>query len=275
MKTIITLLGGLAISAGFMAAEPFNVVTYNIRLAASSDKGTRAWDARKETVARYLKESKAEIFGLQEALHHQLVFIDQAMPDFQFVGVGRDDGKKKGEYSPLFYNSKKWTPDPKEQGTFWLSETPAVPGSMSWGNQIPRVCSWARLVSTGGKGLYLFNCHWDHKSQPSREKAAELILARITKRKHAEEPVILMGDLNAMTNNPAIKALLETEILLDPGGEEQHLSFNLWKPGLVSGLRIDHIFITAGFQVGKLEVESNGDPVGADHHPVILRDVKF
>jgi len=275
MKMILSLLGGLALSAGLTAAEPFNLVTYNIRFAASGDKGTRSWDARKATVVKYLEESKAEIFGLQEALEHQLVFIDAAMSDFQFMGVGRDDGKKKGEYSPIFYHSKKWTPDPKEQGTFWLSETPSVPGSMSWGNQIPRVCSWARFVSTDGKALYVYNTHWDHQSQPSREKAAELILARIVKRTHSEEPVILMGDFNAMTNNPAIKTLLKSGILRDPGGAEQHLSFNLWKPELVSGLRIDHLFTTAGVKAGKLEVEANGDPVGADHHPVILRDVKF
>ncbi|YCM45530.1 endonuclease/exonuclease/phosphatase family protein [Verrucomicrobiaceae bacterium 227] len=275
MKKIISLIGGLALSAGLAAAEPFNLVSYNIRFAASSDQGTRAWDARKGRVAKYLKESKAEIFGLQEALNHQLAFIDQAMPDFKFIGVGRDDGKKKGEYSPVFFDSKKWTPDSKEQGTFWLSDTPEVPGSMSWGNEIPRVCSWARFVSAEGKGLYVYNSHWDHRSQPSREKAAELILARIAKRRHAEEPVVLMGDFNATTKNPAIKTLLKSGLLRDTGGVEQHLSFNLWKPGLVSGLRIDHIFTTESVKAAKLEVISNGDPVGADHHPIILRGVKF
>lgn len=275
MKKIFSLVGGLLLSVGISAAEPLNLVTYNIRLATSSDKGTRAWDARKATVVKYLKESKAGIFGLQEALHHQLVFVDEEIPEFQFVGVGRDDGKTKGEYSPIFYEVKKWTPDPKEQGTFWLSDSPLKPGSMSWGNEIPRICSWARFVSAEGKGLYVYNTHWDHRSQPSREKAAKLIMATIAKRVHVEEPVVLMGDFNAMDDNPAIKTLLDSGVLRDPGAGEQHLSFNLWKPDLVSGLRIDHIFTTAGLSAGKLEVQSNGDPVGADHHPVILRDVKF
>ena len=275
MKKIFSLLGGLVLSTGLASAESFNLVTYNIRYAASGDRGTQSWDARKATVVKYLKESKAEIFGLQEALNHQLAFVDEALPDFRFVGVGRDDGKKKGEYSPIFYDSKKWTPDAKEQGTFWLSDSPSVPGSKSWGNQIPRVCSWARFVQADGKALYVFNTHWDHQSQPSREKAAEFILERIAKRAHPDEPVVLMGDFNAMTNNPAIKALLNPKVLRDPGGEDQHLSFNHWKPGLVAGLRIDHIFTTEGVTATKLEVESNGDPVGADHHPVILREVKF
>lgn len=275
MKTIFSLVGGLLLSVGLSAAEPFNLVTYNIRLATSSDQGTRAWDARKATVVKYLKDSKVGIFGLQEALHHQLIFVDEAMSEFRFVGVGRDDGKTKGEYSPIFYEVKKWTPDPKEQGTFWLSDSPLKPGSMSWGNEIPRICSWARFVSAEGKGLYVYNTHWDHRSQPSREKAAELILATIAKRAHPEEPVVLMGDFNAMTNNPAIKTILNSGVFRDPGVGEQHLSFNLWKPDLVSGLRIDHIFTTSGVSAGKLEVQSNGDPVGADHHPVILREVKF
>lgn len=275
MKFIATLMGCLALSAVARAGEPSVIVSYNIRMATTGDQGTRAWDARKDQATKYLEESKCDIFGLQEVLHRQLVDVQKALPKFRHIGVGRDDGKEAGEYSPLFYDPEKWTPDAKEQGTFWLSDTPDVPGSTSWGNDIPRVCSWARLVNGEGKGIYVFNTHWDHISQPSREKAADLILKKIAARTHSEEPVVAMGDFNANTENPAIKELLASKKLIDHGGPEQQLSFNLWKPGLVTGLRIDHILTSPGVQAKEFAVESNGDPVGSDHHPIILRGVTF
>ena len=275
MKLITVLVGWLSLTALAAGEDSLNLVSYNIRYAASGDGGARAWTKRQPQVVRYLAESKASIFGLQEALHHQLVAVDEKMPDFKFIGAGRDDGKSKGEFSPIFYDAKKWTPDEKEQGTFWYSDTPEVPGSTSWGNTLPRICTWARFLDADGRALYVYNTHWDHQSQPSREKSAEAVLEKIASRAHKDEPFVLMGDFNATTENAAIKTLLKSGVLRDSGGEEQNTSFNLWKPGLRPGLRIDHIFVSDGLKAGKLEVESNGDPVGSDHHPVILREVKL
>ena len=276
MKIIVALLGSLAISSLGFAGESSNLVSYNIRFAAKTDLGTRAWDARKEQVATYLSESKCDIFGLQEVLQHQLLHVQKALPEYRYIGVGREDGKTKGEYCPLFYDLAKWTADTDEQGTFWLSETPDIPGSTSWGNEIPRVCSWARLVNKEGKGIYVYNNHFDHQSQNSREKSAVLMLKKIKERKHLKEPVVVMGDLNAYTTNPAIKTLLEPGDFIDHGGAKQMSTSSRWLPALVPGMRIDHIFTSPGVKVKEFKVESNGDPVaGSDHHPVILRGVAF
>lgn len=270
------LLSAVLVWATCMAsAGPFDLVTYNIRYASKGDRGTRSWDARKETTIKYLTESGAGIFGLQEVLHSQLQDVAKAIPGFKYVGVGRDNGLTKGEYSPIFYDPQRWVLDEKDHGTFWLSETPEVPGSKSWGNQITRICTWARLVGKDGQPLYVYNTHWDHQSQPAREQSARLILEMISRRAQKDEPFVLMGDLNATTDNKAVKTLLSSGILVHSGSGKQSLSTNRWKAGLVPGLRIDHIFVSKGIKVGSLKAESNGDPVGSDHHPVILRGLEL
>jgi endonuclease/exonuclease/phosphatase family metal-dependent hydrolase len=246
------------------------VVTYNIRQDTGGDRGERDWSKRSPRVADFLKKGGFSVVGLQEAKHNQVQDIRKGLPTFVQVGVGRDDGKTRGEYSPILFDPEVWRADASEQGTFWLSDTPEKPGSMTWGNRVTRICSWVRLTGKNDKSIYVYNTHWDHQSQPSREKAAELILERIAARKHSGEPVVLMGDFNATTTNPAIKALLKSGDLIDYGREKQKQTFNLWKPGLNDGLRIDHVFTSPSIKKGKLEVLAAGDPVDSDHNPVIL-----
>lgn len=253
-----------------LAAGEIKLVTYNIRQDTGGDRGVRDWSKRAPGVVAFLKAGGFSIVGLQEARHNQVEDIQKGLEKFVRLGVGRDDGKQAGEYSPIFYDPALWKPDPKEQGTFWLSDTPAKPGSMTWGNRVTRICTWVRLRDEKGRGLYVFNTHWDHQSQNSREKAARLILARIKARAHPDEPVVLMGDFNATIDNPAVETLLDSGVLVDPGADEQKLTFNYWKPGLREGLRIDHLFVSPALDEGKLKVLSDGDPVNSDHHPVTL-----
>lgn len=266
----LAALSGLIFFASPASADDLKVVTYNIRQDTGGDRGARDWSRRAPGVVTFLKEGDFSLIGLQEVKHNQLRDLEKGLPGYTRLGVGRADGKKGGEYSPVFYRSNQWKADAEKKGTFWLSDTPEKPGSMTWGNQITRICTWVRLIDRHGRGLYLFNTHWDHQSQPSREKAAVLILERIKARKHPGEPVILMGDFNANTQNPAIKTLLASGLMVDPGGEDQKLTFNFWKPGLRDGLRIDHVFNSRDWPGGQLEVVSDGDPVHSDHHPVIL-----
>jgi len=252
-----------------MAGE-LKVTSYNIRLDARSDTGFRNWPERSTGVVAFLKEGEFSVIGLQEVLHNQLVDVQKGLPKFKQIGVGRDDGKKAGEYSAIFYDPAIWTADAKEQGTFWLSDTPEIAGSKSWGNNVVRICTWARLTGKDGKGLYVFNTHFDHQSQPSREKAAELILKRVKSRKHGKEPVILMGDFNATTSNPAIVTFLKSDQFIDHAEGEQKLTYNFWKTGLKEGLRIDHIFTSPSIKEAEFKVLSDGDPPHSDHHPVVL-----
>lgn len=266
----------LMLSCLWAGEAPLNVITYNIRNDNAGDKGPRNWPERKGEVAAYLLGHKASIIGLQEVKHRQLLDMDKALPDHSYVGVGRDDGKTAGEYSPIFYDRRVWKVDPKEHGTYWLSDTPEVVATRTWGNGHNRICTWARLIGIKGpeKGtaIYVYNTHWDHRSQPSRVKSGALMLKRIKTRSHQDDPYILMGDLNATTENPAVTQLLESGLLIDHG-KTQMKSSSHWKAELVPGLRIDHVFTSPSIKQATLEVESNGDAehhAGSDHHPVRL-----
>jgi len=251
-------------------ANKVKVTSYNIRLDTKSDREFRDWSKRRAGVVDFLKAGGFSVIGLQEALHNQLEDVRKGLPDFEQLGVGRSDGKKGGEYSPILFDPGVWRVDLEEQGTFWLSDTPEKAGSKSWGNQVVRICTWARLIGRNGKAIYIFNTHFDHQSQPSREKSAELILQRIKARKHGGDPVILMGDFNATTKNPAIQTFLNSDLLIDHGDADQKLTFNHWKAGMKKGLRIDHIFTSPSIQKAKFEVMADGDPPHSDHHPVVL-----
>jgi endonuclease/exonuclease/phosphatase family metal-dependent hydrolase len=181
-----------------------NVMSFNIRYG-DADDGENSWPNRKGMVCRLIGEEKPDVLGLQEALHYQIDTILQANPEYAFIGVGREDGRKKGEFSPILYRKDMFTP--ADSGTFWLSDTPSVPGSITWGNACTRICTWARLLDRRGRGFYVYNLHLDHVSQPSREKSVIQITELIASREHPEEMFIMMGDFNAGEDNPVIEYL--------------------------------------------------------------------
>jgi len=146
------------------------------------------------------------VLGLQEALRSQLDDIARALPWYGEVGVGRNDGVRAGEYAAILYDRHRLTL--LAEGWFWLSDTPEVPASMTWGNRYPRIATWARLVDrTTGHAFIVFNTHWDHESQVAREHSARLLLDRIGARPVPDDPVLLIGDLNCGDDNPAFAAL--------------------------------------------------------------------
>jgi endonuclease/exonuclease/phosphatase family metal-dependent hydrolase len=183
------------------------VMSFNIRYGTASD-GDNAWSLRRDLAFRVVREFAPEVLGVQEALRFQLDEIAQELPGYVVIGVGRDDGIEQGEYSAILYDRQRF--ELLIHGTFWLSDTPEVPGSMSWGNRITRIATWARFRDRAADAstFYVFNTHWDHESQPSRERSAALILERIRARSHPDDPVLLMGDFNAGEDNPAFRALL-------------------------------------------------------------------
>jgi len=260
----------LVLSSALALAGELRVASYNIRFDAKNDRGAKDWSQRMPGVVKFMTERRYSIIGLQEVLVNQLEDLKKGNPKLKQLGVGRDDGKTMGEYAPLFYDPEVWTADEEEQGTFWLSETPESPRSKSWGNAITRICTWARMIGKDGNALYVFNTHWDHKSENFREKAALLILARMKARENSNEPVILMGDFNTSTKSVAIQSFLTEGLLVDHGGEDQKLSFNRWEPGLKAGARIDHIFTSPSIKKAQFMVLADGDPVNSDHHPVEL-----
>ena len=267
------LLAATLIATANEGGSSLELVTFNIRYLKQDEKKPNHWDQRKQLVTDAIKEFDADILGLQEVLHQQLQDITADLPGYTAFGVGRDDGKTRGEYSPILFRSNRFQRDKQESGTFWLSDTPTRAGSKSWGNKLPRICTWARLTDTQSKtSFYVFNTHWDHQSQKSRLRAAKLILQQIEKRKHQKEPVILLGDFNAARDNPALqhltKKLADTFTTANPDTREIG-TFHHFK-GLTTGRQIDHILTSSDIPVTSakiLQFQREGR-YPSDHFPV-------
>ncbi len=185
--------------------ETVRVLTFNLRYLNNSDKGAKAWTERRDAVAEVIKKDASDFIGVQEALRVMLDDVKARVPGYGELGVGREDGKQKGEYSAILYREAAW--EVSASGTFWLSDTPEVVASSTWGNKVTRICTWGRFKhKASGKELFVFNAHFDHQSQPSREKSAALVLQRIRDR-GSNAPVIVTGDLNATPENAAVTVL--------------------------------------------------------------------
>ena len=214
MKNLGVLLVGtvLALSLQPVHAESVRVMSFNIRYGNAPD-GENAWPKRKKLVAKVVKDEQPDLLGLQEALRDQIDYLVDESGEYDKVGVGRErDGG--GEYSAILYRRSRF--DLSDAGTFWLSDTPETPGSKTWGNTLPRICTWARLLDrTSGRRFVMINTHWDHQSQPARLASGELMAKRIEELSAAGEPVIVTGDFNAAPNNPAFEGLLERASVQD------------------------------------------------------------
>jgi endonuclease/exonuclease/phosphatase family metal-dependent hydrolase len=249
------------------------VLTYNIRYDNPGD-GEDAWPKRRDFLAAQLRFHAPNIFGIQEGLHRQLEYLDEQLPAYARVGVGRDDGKQGGEYSALYFLKKRF--GLLDSGTFWLSETPDTV-SKGWDAALPRVCTFAHLHdSLSGKKLWVFNTHFDHIGKEARRRSAELILLKIKEKNTAGEPVVLMGDFNAEPNEAPIAVL--TRDLRDArfvseeppfGPEGTFNAFNFHDP---VKRRIDYIFLNEkGLKVKKHAVlsDSRDCHYPSDHLPVM------
>lgn len=270
-------------------ALELNLMSFNIRYENPEDLYTRSWRQRVVGAVHMIQREKPDIIGVQEALHGQAADLWASLPEYEFSGVGRDDGRRAGEYSGIFYRMDRFRPDADDQGTFWLSDTPSVPGSHTWGNEIPRVAAWIRLVDLATmKGFYVFNTHWDHRNQPSRERAALLIANRIDARKHGSEPVVLLGDFNSIESNPGIaylagkgstlagqrqswsNGLVDTWQTLH-AAEKNRRTLHFWSDSREGNVKVDHILVSRGATVARAEIISSDKPAVSDHFPVTAR----
>lgn len=207
---LLTVLGLVACSSPApnapAAREPgaVRVMSFNIRYGTASD-GDHAWPKRRDLVLGLVNEKPYDIIGVQEALRFQIDEILASNPDLASIGVGRDDGKEKGEHSSILYRKSRLTPDAANQGTVWLSDTPGVAGSKHWGNGITRVFTFARFTYEGG-AFWVYNTHFDHQSEPSRQRSAEAIAAHMA-RHTGRERVLVTGDFNCDERSRAIRYL--------------------------------------------------------------------
>jgi endonuclease/exonuclease/phosphatase family metal-dependent hydrolase len=263
------------------AREPLTVMSFNIRYGTAKD-GENAWTARRTMLFDVLREQRADLVGLQEALDEQIAEIATAVPGYATVGVGRDDARNSGEFSAILFRQDRFRV--AEAGTFWFSDTPSVPASKSWGNNITRICTWARFTDRDGRAFWHFNVHLDHQSQPSRERSTELLRQRVESRAFPTEPVIITGDFNVGEANPAIVTLtgglkregsppfLDTFRVRYP--EEREVgTFTGFKFGATTGEKIDYVLVQPGTDVMHAEIvrTSRDNRYPSDHFPVVAR----
>jgi len=265
------------------AAGALRIMTFNIRMSTPAD-GPNAWPLRKDIAAGTISFHRPHIVGLQEVLVSQLRDLESLLPEYAWVGVGRDDGKEAGEYNPIFFLKDRFRL--LGSSTFWLSEHPDKPGLKGWDAACPRVVTWARLrdIWTGAV-LVAFNTHFDHMGETARRESAALVLSAMRKIA-AGAPVVLTGDFNCTREAPAYRTLVgsggETPFLRDardassrpPYGPPS--SFNGFSADAAAGLPIDHIFVGTSFVVLRSAVLP-GTWAGrfvSDHNPV-LAEVRF
>jgi endonuclease/exonuclease/phosphatase family metal-dependent hydrolase len=239
------LLAVLAAASPVHAQAPIRAMSYNIRYGTAPD-GEHVWQNRRALVISLIRDHAPHILGVQEALRGQLDELAPALPHHRELGVGRDDGRTAGEYTAVFIDTVRFVV--VDHGTFWFSDTPDVPGSTSWGNRITRIATWVRLADrAAGDTIRVYNLHWDHESQPSREKSAQLLLQRITSDASPSDLLLVLGDFNADEQNPAFHAVISDDRvtlrdafrLIDPDARIVG-TYNAFRGDSTGGM-IDHV----------------------------------
>jgi endonuclease/exonuclease/phosphatase family metal-dependent hydrolase len=278
-----TLFAGILLIAGFFACfsviyaqkTSISVLSYNIRFA-NPDDAPNTWQMRKENVFSLIRDVSPDVFGLQEALHEQVTDMEKAFPNYTRIGVGRDDGKESGEYSPVFYNSGKF--DLLSSGTFWLSQTPGVAGSRGWDAACNRVVTWVKLKELkSGKIVFAFCTHFDHMGEIARRNSAKLLLHAVDSLS-GNEPAIVIGDFNSTPDSEPYKLItnqsdpikLTDSRTLCTNSKGPDFTYTGFKVGGIPGERIDYIFLKGITHVASFLVndKNNGEYYPSDHLPV-------
>ncbi len=274
IRTLSLLLLQFSLFAGFHTyAQTHRFATFNIRWDNQGDAGN-LWKDRAPHVMHLIQFHQIGLFGTQETLVHQLKQINEGL-GFLSIGVGRDDGKEKGEFSPIHYDPKQYSLE--DSGTFWLSPTPDTP-SKGWDAALNRICTWGRFKSKEGTRFYVFNIHYDHIGQQAREESSKLVAQKIKEINREKLPVVWMGDFNVKPDNAAYQTIVSNPTWKDarliskipsygPAGTFTGFEWDRMPDGI-----IDHIFVQ-----GKIEVlrhgiltDNYGKKYPSDHFPVLV-----
>ncbi|MCP4976399.1 MAG: endonuclease/exonuclease/phosphatase family protein [Maribacter sp.] len=248
-------------------------MTYNIKYDNKKDT-INNWNDRKESLISLIRHYQPSFIGTQEALHHQVIYIDNSLSNFSYIGVGRDDGKQKGEFTSIHYDSTKFKV--LDRNTFWLSKTPEKV-SVGWDASMERICTYGLFENLKTKErLYVFNTHFDHRGIKARAKSAKLIHKKIREVNKSDLPVVLMGDLNLRPEEKPIQFLKNKmqdgkDISMQPfyGPEGTFNGFN-WNMKL--DRRIDYIFVQKFKVKAYIHIDDRMDNNKhiSDHLPVLI-----
>ena len=255
----------------FFNTEELKVISYNIRYNNPND-GINIWENRRSTIAQFLINENPDFAGLQEVKYSQLTFLTESLLNYSFIGVGRDDGKTKGEYSPIFFNTKKYKV--LHNKTFWLSSSPEKV-SVGWDASMERICTYGLFENLKSKEkIWVFNTHLDHLGVKARKNSTDLILKMINEIKTTSVPIILTGDFNLEDNNSSIKKIQSqlTDVLLKINKSNNYYeTYNGFNNIVESKKRIDYIFIK-NLQVKNakhVHLKTCFEGWASDHHPVL------
>ena len=263
----------LLILSGPVLAQTYTAATYNMRLNVESDSVNR-WDNRKAWFTDQVKSFSPDVMGTQEGLPGQISYLDSVFNQYEYAGVGREDGAQKGEYSAVFYNAEKF--NLINQNTFWLSETPDKV-STGWDAALPRICTFVLLEDIQNKQrFWVFNTHFDHIGKQARLESAKLILEKINELNRQDYPVLMMGDLNSMPDSPPITFISEhmndakEASKSEPKGPVG--TFNSFDTSHPLDTRIDYIFTNDDITIHSYEVinEIKNNRTPSDHLPVVV-----
>jgi len=251
-------------------AQELDVLSYNIRYASPND-GPNLWKNRKGDMIETLSNINPDLLGLQEVLHIQLLELTNGMKEYSYIGVGREDGKTKGEYSPILYRKDAF--EVLDSGTFWLSDTPSQI-SVGWDAALERICSYARFLHRqSGNEFWMFNTHFDHIGVLARANAARLILEKINALNTSSLPVVVTGDFNLEPYEEPIKIMqssLEDVQKELTSTEPNYGTFNGFDTQTSGERRIDYIF-QKGFKLREADhlwLKTKNGYWLSDHHLV-------
>lgn len=281
-----TIFGIILICFPFLAssAEPIKIMTYNIRFDNSSIFTTdpNRWSKRKDPMADMIRGYDVDILGIQEGLSWQVDDLAKRLPDMNWYGIGRENGKSKGEFTAIFFKKNKF--DVLDKGTFWLSETPEKV-SIGWDANTYRIASWVVLKQrSSNKIFFVLNAHLDHVGTTARRESMKLILSKL-KDLAKDLPVIVMGDFNtsatnAMTSqdyqpNKRLKDSRMMSINRPEGPYGTFISSGKFSTDMPIQGRIDFIFVNNQIEVLTYRVltDSKNGSYFSDHLPVLIEAV--
>ena len=256
------------------------VMSFNIRYGTAND-GENHWNKRCDFVVETIKAFKPDLLGTQETLKFQRDYLAQHLPDYEVLGVGRDDGKESGEMMALYYRRDRF--EQLDAGHFWLSETPEVAGSKSWDTSLPRMVTWVKLKdrkAPSEQPIAFFNAHFDHQSNEARRQSSLLIRQRAAAVVD-ECRVIVTGDFNAAEASAPYKALfadtdgvvspvVDSYRVMNPAAAAEEGTFSGFKSSQTAGARIDWVAVSRTWKIQQAAIDrtQRDGRTPSDHYPV-------
>jgi len=281
MRFLLLFIFGIGVAQASQAQAELNVLTFNIRYNNPGDS-LNAWPLRKDKAVSQILFHQADIVGVQEAQDDQMQDLLKSLPKYKSAGGGRDDGKTKGEYSAIFYNTERLVA--LQSATFWLSEKPTVAGSKGWDANFPRIVTWIKFKDKkSGKTFFHFNTHFDHIGKIARRESAKYLL-------HAVDSIagkttaVVTGDFNAIPTDEPIRIiidssnsqhLLDTKLLSATPHYGPTGTFNAFGQKERDDYPIDYIFVNRAIKVLQHATLSQTwqGRFSSDHFPVFARVV--